>query len=332
MRPQRPVDPVTPIITFESYVIPGTVTTHEAGRTGSAVQTLKRIDPKIGLISGVALLVFGLGVLTAVLITPREVQTVPVADAPPAPPQTAATPVVLQQVVDASLAQTVARAQAPDILSPVPAQQPTHIDDLHAAILEDLTPKRTVGTLTDAERAERVRVAVDIVSRNKLRMLREGVLAGLYTVETRQDGDRRFIALRTVNAHLTSATMADLLRKAAEDGQIVVPPSLSRADGDVDMETMIFHLVHTSLANDGTIEGAEAARELSRRAFAASTAETRDVQGQRVYVVKAGDSLAYISLQFYGQPDAYEKIFHANRAILASPDLIKTGQRLIIPG
>ena len=70
---------------------------------------------------------------------------------------------------------------------------------------------------------------------------------------------------------------------------------------------------------------------LRRRAFAASAAKTQIVNGQRFYTVEAGDSLAYISLQFYGSTNAYEKIFDANRSAISSPNQIQIGQRLVIP-
>jgi nucleoid-associated protein YgaU len=54
-------------------------------------------------------------------------------------------------------------------------------------------------------------------------------------------------------------------------------------------------------------------------------------QSQRTYVVKAGDTLSKISLQFYGQADQYRKIFDANRGILRDPNTIRPGQELMIP-
>ncbi len=119
--------------------------------------------------------------------------------------------------------------------------------------------------------------------------------------------------------------------QAAADGLIDLPPSMLTADGKVDMDTMMFNLVQTSLANDGTPEGAEAAREMSRKIFAESTVQSNDVGGKRVYIVGPGDSLAYIALQFYGQPSAFQRIFEANRDMLQSPEHIQIGQRLIIP-
>ncbi len=312
-------DPTSPRITFDNYVIPDTVQEYVAPRHAI------RINGTIVAVSVIAVLTFLLGVMTTLqFMGPRQSD---VADIPPSPAS-------LDQFVAASLDGEVTRQQAPDLLTTALSaaraqpQMPQH----DAAVLQGLMPSRTVGTLTDAERKEKAREALEIISRNKLRMLREGVLAGVYTVKTETQNGQRRIVLKTINADLTSKTMSDLLQKAATEGRIEIPASLNTADGNVDMDTLLFNLVQTSLAEDGTEEGAEAAREMSRRAFAASSAKTREVQGERIYVVEAGDSLAYISLQFYGRPSDYERIFEANRSLLQTPDRIQIGQRLIIPG
>ncbi|HEY6399802.1 MAG TPA: LysM peptidoglycan-binding domain-containing protein [Blastocatellia bacterium] len=53
--------------------------------------------------------------------------------------------------------------------------------------------------------------------------------------------------------------------------------------------------------------------------------------GGQTYTVKAGDTLAKISQQFYGSSNEYMRIFYANRDKLSDPDKIQTGQQLIIP-
>ena len=58
--------------------------------------------------------------------------------------------------------------------------------------------------------------------------------------------------------------------------------------------------------------------------------------GPKIYVVKDGDSLAAIALKAYGPKEGnrqvnVDKIFNANRKILAYPDEIFIGQRLVIP-
>jgi nucleoid-associated protein YgaU len=51
----------------------------------------------------------------------------------------------------------------------------------------------------------------------------------------------------------------------------------------------------------------------------------------RTYTVQAGDTLSKISKQFYGDGNAYMKIFNANKDKLKDPDKIQPGQQLTIP-
>lgn len=52
---------------------------------------------------------------------------------------------------------------------------------------------------------------------------------------------------------------------------------------------------------------------------------------QKTYVVKKGDTLQKISDKMYGTTKKWKKIFEANKEVLKSPDLIKPGQKLVIP-
>lgn len=49
------------------------------------------------------------------------------------------------------------------------------------------------------------------------------------------------------------------------------------------------------------------------------------------YTVVAGDSLSKIAKHFYGDANAWKRIFDANRDQLTDPDRIKPGQMLKIP-
>jgi len=53
--------------------------------------------------------------------------------------------------------------------------------------------------------------------------------------------------------------------------------------------------------------------------------------GGQTYEVKSGDNLSKISKQFYGDSGEYMRIFYANRDQLRDPDMIKVGQKLVIP-
>lgn len=278
-------------------------------------------------VAAIFLLTFLLGITTALLWTGGSQQA-----AAPIIQQQPALDVAQSDSIAQGLSEAVTRAVAPDLTEVVGnGQSSPVVADLAAAVLEGLQPQRTVGTLTQDELAQKAAEATMILNNNKLRMLREGVLAGVYTIDTVDENGSKRVKLRTINAKMTSDTVGSMLMQAAAEGRIELPQSLQTAEGAVDMDTMMFNLVQTSLANDGTVEGAEAAREMSRKIFAASTVQSKDVGGKRVYIVEPGDSLAYISLQFYGKPSEFQRIFEANRETLQSPDKIQVGQRLVIP-
>ena len=49
------------------------------------------------------------------------------------------------------------------------------------------------------------------------------------------------------------------------------------------------------------------------------------------YTVQAGDSLSKIAKREYGDANAWNRIYEANRDIIKDPDLIHPGQHLVIP-
>jgi nucleoid-associated protein YgaU len=49
------------------------------------------------------------------------------------------------------------------------------------------------------------------------------------------------------------------------------------------------------------------------------------------YEIAAGDNLSKIAKQFYGDANAYPKIFEANREVIKDPDQIFVGQKIRIP-
>lgn len=53
---------------------------------------------------------------------------------------------------------------------------------------------------------------------------------------------------------------------------------------------------------------------------------------KRTYTVKSGDTLSKIAKEFYGDANAYHRIFDANRDTLSDPNKINVGQTLTIPG
>ena len=56
------------------------------------------------------------------------------------------------------------------------------------------------------------------------------------------------------------------------------------------------------------------------------------VNGQRIHIVQSGDWLSKIAQKYYGDPMKYKVIHQANLGIIGpNPDIIKPGQRLVIP-
>ena len=51
----------------------------------------------------------------------------------------------------------------------------------------------------------------------------------------------------------------------------------------------------------------------------------------RTYVVQKGDSLSKIAKEMYNDVKQWKKIFEANKTQIKNPDVIKPGQKLIIP-
>jgi nucleoid-associated protein YgaU len=60
----------------------------------------------------------------------------------------------------------------------------------------------------------------------------------------------------------------------------------------------------------------------------ASPQQTAEVE---LYVIKKGDTLSHIAKHFYGNANAYPRIFEANREVIKDPDLIFPGQKIRIP-
>ena len=57
----------------------------------------------------------------------------------------------------------------------------------------------------------------------------------------------------------------------------------------------------------------------------------KEEKAQKTYVVEKGDTLQTISDKVYGTTRKWKKIYEANRDVLESPDMIKPGQKLVIP-
>ncbi len=120
-----------------------------------------------------------------------------------------------------------------------------------------------------------------------------------------------------------------MVNEAVAQGRVAVPQALRTSDGRVDTAILLSELVRAATGEDPTAPANGAVRSAG--------VEVRTVQqaGETVqyhfYTVQSGDSLGSIAHRFYGDASLYPQIFEANRRTLASPDQIRSGQRLTIP-
>ncbi|HEY0333589.1 MAG TPA: LysM peptidoglycan-binding domain-containing protein [Stenotrophomonas sp.] len=63
----------------------------------------------------------------------------------------------------------------------------------------------------------------------------------------------------------------------------------------------------------------------------ATVDSSAEIVGEQSYTVQKGDSLSKIAKHHYGDANAWQQIFQANRDVLEDPDKIQPGQTLKIP-
>lgn len=122
-----------------------------------------------------------------------------------------------------------------------------------------------------------------------------------------------------------------LVNEAAGRGDIRVPKALVTPEGKVDTAVLLAGLVQKATQVTGTAAATpEAAGGEGVELRMVQKADGR-VEQYQFYTVQPGDSLGAIAVKFYGDINRFMKVYEANRMILASPDLIRVGQRLVIP-
>jgi nucleoid-associated protein YgaU len=122
-----------------------------------------------------------------------------------------------------------------------------------------------------------------------------------------------------------------LVNEAAGRGDIRVPKALVTPEGKVDTAVLLAGLVQKATkAEGGATITPDAAGGEGVELRMVQKADGR-VEQYQFYTVQPGDSLGAIAVKFYGDINRFMKVYEANRMILASPDLIRVGQRLVIP-
>lgn len=140
------------------------------------------------------------------------------------------------------------------------------------------------------------------------------------------------LVTRALRDGQSDAYIDTLLNEAARNGSITVPEMLVTADGRVDTHVLLASIVaeatraatgEAPAIPDGLPDGPGVELRMVQRAD--------ETLQYRFYTVQPGDSLGAIAVRFYGSADRYDVIYGANRTTLSSPDLIRAGQRLVIP-
>ena len=188
------------------------------------------------------------------------------------------------------------------------------IESTAAAIMADLT---AAADGTQEARAEDT----------AMQEMTASVLAGL-------EGLKPAAAAPTLETMVSAAMIegrsneeiAALVNEAAAAGQVEVPGMLVTAEGKVDTDVL---LAMISAESEGAFGQGDAspATEVIEGGTQAMLAQTTDVE----YIVQPGDSLGSLALRFYGDAGMYPAIYDANRQVLATPESIRWGMRLVIP-
>ncbi len=204
-------------------------------------------------------------------------------------------------------------------------------DKIRALVARSNDPLVSAVLAQDAARRETMSVAIQGVNE-----LVEAALAGNYTLSAIEGGGG--VRMTFPGREEDQAQLERLLSSAADAGMIAFNASVKGSDGSFDGKIILFDLIERALVH-GTPEERHTGAQIKEDALALlgtsnsaiAEAAPANASGQRVYKVEAGDSLAYIALQFYGNTNAYLRIFEANRDKLSSPEKIQIGQELIIP-
>lgn len=122
-----------------------------------------------------------------------------------------------------------------------------------------------------------------------------------------------------------------LVNEAAGRGDIRVPKALVTSEGRVDTAVLLADLVAKATREKGG--AVEEARPVGGDGVEVRMVQKADgaIEQYQFYTVQRGDSLGAIAVRFYGDINRFMQVYEANRMILSSPDLIRVGQRLVIP-
>ncbi|KIN64150.1 LysM domain protein [Sulfitobacter noctilucicola] len=262
--------------------------------------------------------------------TPSAPFTTPVAQSGTVPALQA---VVASASQDAALPDSLAQSTAEKLRALVEsASLVPDTPSLDPAVLPAPAQTTEAKIVSDARRIETLAVIQAGVQE-----LVTAVVKGNYDIHTDYE-DEHFsgrIHFAFVGHEEDQTALEVFLSQAAEKGIVAHSDAVVDADGKVNGHILLFDLVERALQN-GTPEEQRAGEKMRREAVALlaesdPSGSPENAAGERYYTVEAGDSLAYIALQFYGNTKDFMLIYDANRNKISSPNRILVGQRLVIP-
>ena len=222
-----------------------------------------------------------------------------------------------------SLAAARPAAEANAALSkPVVRGGTAGLDQTTSAILAELSilPKSELST------EEAQMQAMSAAALNGLRSVRGKQADTKSTLET--------LVATALKEGQTDAAIDAIVNDAAGKGEISVPSALVTSDGKVDTAVLLANLVTKAQIASGKQQQVDPTDVVA----GGDGVEVRlvskangDLDAHQFYTVLPGDSLGAIAAKFYGDAAFFPTIFNANRALLASPDKLSVGQRLVIP-
>lgn len=285
----------------------------------------------LALVLGMATVMTGVPYSVYRYFAPGEAATqagaTPVADIAPEVTMAASSPADLPAVQGDAAAQIAATDPAAlpgsRLAKPVVRGGDAGLDRTTSAILAELAiiPK---AELSDEDAAMRDMSATAIT----------GLAALRGEVAAPQAPTLESLVVDALRAGKPDAYIDALVNEAAGTGAITVPSALVTSDGRVDTAVLLSTLVTKAQVASGAVEPVNpndviaGGEGVEVRIVAQAVGDSAQNQ---FYTVASGDSLGSIAQKFYGDAVYFPAIFDANRNLLAGPDELAVGQRLVIP-
>jgi nucleoid-associated protein YgaU len=237
--------------------------------------------------------------------------------------------------VQASTAELVS---APAVVAKAETDSPSTAAALRRITQVKAAPAPSVTEVTDGLMVELgLRASDGSPEQDALKAMSLGALSGIKSVTGQGStaapsgpATLQSIVAQALREGKSDSYIDALVNEAAGRGDIVAPRELMTADGKVDTHVLLAGLVAKATRDAGMIqpEVVPGGEGVEVRIVQKADGET---EKHHFYTVNGGDSLGAIAQKFYGDATRYMDIYEANRMIVASPDKIRVGQRLVIP-